>query len=63
MLDSTIHYCAKVESVIHLFIIWVQTTLVWKLITVHVGNYIMEILLVDNIEAQFIDIIVPPILW
>ena len=23
MLDSTIHYCAKVDSVIHLFNIWV----------------------------------------
>lgn len=26
MLDSTIHYCAKVESVTYLFTIWVQTS-------------------------------------
>lgn len=54
MLDSSIHYCANVESVIHLF------NIVWILITL---TCIIAILLVDNIEAQFIDIIVPPILW
>ena len=54
MLDSSIHYCAKVESVIHLF------NIVWILIT---WTCTIAILLVDNIEAQFTDIIVPPILW